>query len=339
MVGRAHASGVTANDAGDDPSVLPRIVVGDATTGRDRSGEEPSMIQRVDDYYTQTAGDYRLWSPRLNMHFGFWKPGMSLFDRERMLEQMNIEVFRRLLTNGRPTRRVLDFGCGVGTAARSLARYAPATTAIGITAVQSQAADAGSVAARDGQDRPPIVVGDFCGSPFASASFDAVYSIESSCYAPGKSKARLLAEMARVTAPGGRMVVADAFLKAIEPECPVSRAAHRGLCEMWALETLGHLDSFVAAAGAAGFEDIVVEDISENVLPSALHAPFVMTRWAAGMVAAGSTRIEPWRWRNALVGIPLAVFAADTTAGGYYIVSATRQRSSAHGGPGRRGES
>jgi hypothetical protein len=80
--------------------------------------------------------------------------------------------------------------------------------------------------------------------------------------------------------------------------------------------------------------DVVVDDISTNVLPSALHAPFVMARWAAGIVLAGSAPITPWRWRNALVGFPLSIFAADTTAGGYYIVSATRRGVTRQARPG-----
>lgn len=288
------------------------------------SGTPPAVRRRVDAYYSQTADDYRYWSRRLNMHFGFWMPGMSLFDREHMLEQMNIEVFRRLRLGWHRAPRILDLGCGVGTPLRTLARHFPSSTPIGITSVASHAAAAASVASEEEERRPTIAVGDFCATPFAAGSFDAVYSIESSCYAAGRSKRGFLAEAARVIAPGGRMVVADAFLKSVEPECPVSRAAHRELCEAWALDTLGHLDAFVAAAGVVGFDDVVVDDISENVLPSALHAPFVMARWAAELFLSAPTRVEPWRWRNAMVGVPLAIFASDRTAGGYYIVSATR---------------
>jgi SAM-dependent methyltransferase len=323
MVNRRSPAPAGSSTRADD---LPRLVVGPIDDPPPTATAGSTPLRGVDAYYSQTAEDYRLWSPRLNMHFGFWKPGMSLVDREAMLEQMNTEVFGRLRTRARPGSRVLDMGCGVGTVARSLSKFDPASRPIGITAVPSQAARAATEAARDGDTAPPIVIGDFCSCPFPDGSFDAVYSVESSCYAPGTSKLGFLREAARLIRPGGRLAVADAFLKSAEPACPVSRAAHRQLCELWALETLGHLDSFVDAAESVGFDDVEVEDISTNVLPSALHAPAVMAGWAAGIALGGPRRIDAWRWRNALVGFPLAIFATDTTAGGYYIISATRRR-------------
>jgi SAM-dependent methyltransferase len=323
MVKRREAP---AAGTGGAAGALPRLVVRPTDDPPPDVAARPRPLRGVDAYYSQTAHDYRLWSPRLNMHFGFWKPGMSLVDRESMLEQMNTEVFQRLRTRAHPGSRVLDMGCGVGTVARSLARFDPASRPIGITAVPSQAARAATEAAREDDTAPPIIVGDFCACPFADGSFDAVYSVESSCYAPGTSKLEFLSEAARLTRDGGRLAVADAFLKSLEPACPVSRAAHRQLCDLWALETLGHLDSFVRAAESVGFDDVEVQDISTNVLPSALHAPAVMAAWATGIALAGPQRIDAWRWRNALVGFPLALFAADPTAGGYYLISATRRR-------------
>jgi hypothetical protein len=47
-------------------------------------------------YYEEAGPDYAAWSPNFNMHFGFFRRGMNPFDREAMLEEMNLQVLRRL---------------------------------------------------------------------------------------------------------------------------------------------------------------------------------------------------------------------------------------------------
>jgi len=276
-------------------------------------------------YYLETRSDYQLWSPRLNMHFGFWRPGVNPADLEAMLEQMNVEVISRLGLGGHDAPVVADLGCGAGTVARTLARQVPGARPIGLTAVAWQAAQAPRLARAEAEPCPPIVLGDYTAAPFRTASFDGVYAVESSCYAPALAKRALLAEMARLTRPGGRMVVADAMLKRRRVRAPLTHAAHRALCRAWALDTLGHLGTFVDTAAAVGFRDIVVEDISFNVLPSVLHVPRVTLRFAAAALSRRGAGPGEARWRNAFAGFPLALFAADPTAGGYYLISATRR--------------
>jgi MPBQ/MSBQ methyltransferase len=297
------------------PEPLPRLQL--------RSGP----ARPVATYYSETFADYLLWSRRLNMHFGFWRPGINPVDREAMLEQMNREVIARLHLDRWPRPVVIDMGCGVGTGTRSVARVFPGSRPVGLTLVRWQAANARRWAAREGERCPPIVVGDYLQAPVRTGVADAAFAIESSCYAPGLSKRGLLAEMARITRRGGRVVVADAMLKRRRASSPVSRAAHYGLCQAWALDTLGHIGSFVDGLHGVGFEDISVEDISVNVLPSSVHAPLVTARFAMDAMrslAAGGA-VSPARVRNALVTVPLMVFAADPTAAGYYMVSATRR--------------
>jgi hypothetical protein len=119
------------------------------------------------------------------------------------------------------------------------------------------------------------------------------------------------------------MVVADAMLRQWPLRSPTARAAHRSLCDAWALDTLGHLGSFLDAAEDAGFCDVVVEDISRNVFPSLLHVPFVAVQFFTEAYIR-SIRLSPDRVRNALAGLPLATLALDPSAVGYFIISGTR---------------
>ena len=62
-----------------------------SATSTARSGPE-----RIIEFYDEAGMDYEHWSSGLNMHLGFYRKGLRLYDREAMLEQMNFEVSSRL---------------------------------------------------------------------------------------------------------------------------------------------------------------------------------------------------------------------------------------------------
>ena len=108
-----------------------------------------------------------------------------------------------------PGERVLDVGCGSGVLTRTLARrVAPGGRAIGLDAssallkVARELADeaglGGLIEFREGDCRQ---------LPFPDASFDAVVAATTLSHVPGAGRA--LAEMVRVTRPGGRVGVFD----------------------------------------------------------------------------------------------------------------------------------
>jgi len=93
-------------------------------------------------YYEEAGPDYAAWSAPFNMHFGFFRWGMNPFQREAMLEQMNLEVLDRLHLNPEPSAcspaRILDMGCGLGATLRSFARRLRGADLNGITLVPWQ---------------------------------------------------------------------------------------------------------------------------------------------------------------------------------------------------------
>lgn len=108
-----------------------------------------------------------------------------------------------------PGEQVLDVGCGSGAVTRTLAsRVMPGGRAVGVDAspallkVARELADkAGFGAVIDFKE------GDCRGLPFPDASFDAVVAATTLSHVPDVGRA--LAEMVRVTRPGGRVGVFD----------------------------------------------------------------------------------------------------------------------------------
>jgi ubiquinone/menaquinone biosynthesis C-methylase UbiE len=152
-------------------------------------------------------------------------------------------VYRRIvsLAGVRPGDSVLDVGCSSGYLARKLA--AAAGAAGHVTGVDpSQAAIA--YARRRAPGSTTFTVGVAQDLPLPDSSFDVVTCTLAIHHVPARKRAAALAEMYRVTRPGGRLLVADfdpsrqAF-----PRHPGARRMHR------AVATVGPLEDLAAAAG------------------------------------------------------------------------------------------
>src|SRR5688500_8861983 len=176
-------------------------------------GAAPPRPVDLETYYTEAGMDYRAWSRGFNMHFGYWRRWLNPLARERMLEEMSRQVFRRLRLT--PGMRVLDLGCGLGAPARRLiAEHAVALTAVTIVPWQLEKARA-RLAEMPAAPRGTVqwLLGDYTALALPAGSYQAAFSIEASCHAPGAAKEAFVAECARLLAPGARLVIADGFMK------------------------------------------------------------------------------------------------------------------------------
>lgn len=128
-------------------------------------------------------------------------------------EQDQLPVIQRLRAAAadqlapRPGQRLLDAGCGTGTMTRRLAELvAPDGAVVGIDASDIMLTEARR---RIGGPSPPVEFrwGDVTQLDLADASFDGAYCerVFQHLVAP----AAALAELGRVTRPGGRVVVVD----------------------------------------------------------------------------------------------------------------------------------
>lgn len=101
-----------------------------------------------------------------------------------------------------PGDRVLDVGCGPGNYTRPLARAAGDGLTVGLDASEAMVAAA---ARRGGGENLAYLRGDACALPFDDGSFDVACSVGVIHMVTEPLLA--LAEMTRVLAPGGRLVV------------------------------------------------------------------------------------------------------------------------------------
>jgi len=276
-------------------------------------------------YYRETTADYGAWSPNLNMHFGYWRPGLSPFDRERMIDEMTLQVLARLERGGHRVSRLADLGCGAGAPAAFLLRARPALRLDGVTLLAEQAELARASARRGGVGaRAAFHAMDYTATRFPAEAFDGAMAIESSCHAPGADKAAFVREAARLLAPGGRLVIADGFLK--RPGTPAGFAGWviDQVARNWAVPCFANLDEFRRALADHGFVDVEVEEISWRLGPSVMHIPFVTARVLARYLIRRDLRIGRVRWGHVLASVLAPVVGLMRRRFGYFLISARK---------------
>jgi ubiquinone/menaquinone biosynthesis C-methylase UbiE len=189
---------------------------------------------------------------------------------------------------------VLDVGCGWGEDARALARLAPGAAVVGIDASEGKIAEAQTRTL--GLPLPiDYRVGDAHRLDFEDETFDACRADKVLHHLEDPRKA--LAEMARVTRPGGRIVVSDADYETLIVDAP-DRALTRRILHAFG-DGLPHgwvgrrLPALFRDAGLDGVETwpyvAVVTEYDEEVLR--LHEKVGDAR-KAGVVSAA----EAERW-------------------------------------------
>jgi len=287
---------------------------------------EQTIAQTADfqRYYEEAGPDYAAWSPHFNMHFGFFRWGMNPLHREAMLEQMNLEVKKRLhLAPGSPSR-ILDMGCGLGATLRSFADQLPHADLHGITLVPWQLEQGRQLNQSSPEGaRVSLSLGNYEHTAQPSQSFDAIFAVESSCYARGANKAAFLKEAHRLLHPGGRLVIADGFLGPGKLRGP-QKSFFQRLCDCWVIDTLGEIAAVTAELERIGFNQIIAERIQSRVTPSVLHVPFVTLKFLLTDVVFGRRKMTRARWNNILAPLLLPFVGYPIGPMAYYLVSATR---------------
>lgn len=283
-------------------------------------------LKAIREYYEQAGPDYGAWSSQYNMHFGYWRAGINPFKLESMLEEMNRQIGQRLELEAETPFEIADLGCGLGASARSMAKQYPYGKVYGLTISPWQVQQGRKLSLPEGlMDRVKLMVGDYTVMPFADASLDGCYAIESACYAPGKDKAPLLQEAARVLKPGAKLVVADGFFKHDGPQSKLMQRMYRRLSECWVVRDFALLPAFRKALIDAGFTNIKIEEVGWRVAPSVAHVPTTVVKFLANYFWKERTLKMNRHRSNNFIGPILGMIAGlDRSRFGYYIITATK---------------
>lgn len=271
--------------------------------------------QEIVRYYESTGLDYETWSRDFNMHFGYWRPGLSLWQREPMLEEMNRQV-QATLKLTEDDRQVYDLGCGLGASMRSLARRHPEKRVKGVTLVQWQVDKANAL--NSGFPHLEMSIGDYTNLQLQEQA-DAAYALESCCYAPGESKQDFLRNLHGLLKPGGRFAVADGFTKR-QRRPAILNAMLRHACEGWALECFPCLEPFTATLQELGFVDVTVREISWQIAPTVLQAPWTVVSFILRKMAEGEKldEVRKGHLKACFLSLAIGLFRSHY---GYYLIS------------------
>lgn len=205
------------------------------------------------------------------IHYGFWNKNTKNH-KEALLNTNKVLADEAHI---KKDDYVLDAGCGVGGSALWLAEKIGCRVH-GVTITPSQVDKARqSSQNKNLTDKLTFTKQDFLHTNFPDATFDVVWAIESVCHAENKSD--FIHEAHRVLKKGGRLVISDGFLMR-EPSTNRERKWLNEFLEGWALSNLANKDDFTQRLRDAGFKNVKVTNMKEEVLPEARKI-YRMTMW------------------------------------------------------------
>lgn len=283
----------------------------------------PAIYKDIQQYYDVAGPDYQSWSRHFNMHFGYYRKWTDIFSLEKMLNNMNDEVIKKLVLDPRKEALVADLGCGMGTVARFAVTKYPHIVVKGVTISDWQVKKGTELSAAAGlASKVQILKENFEHLRFADESFTHVYAIESACHAASDQKELFIAEMARILKEGGRFCIADGFIKNNGKKPRLFRWLYKRIAGYWAVPGFACVYDFVNMLKEYGLKDIEVKEISYRIAPSVLYVPLVCIKFFVKEILHNhSLKMKKERWNNVyapLLGMIMGMFRKHF---GYYMIS------------------
>jgi ubiquinone/menaquinone biosynthesis C-methylase UbiE len=210
----------------------------------------------------------------------------------------SVQVYKRRmleLLELRPGSRVLDVGCGTGDDVREMAKHVGAGGRI-VGIDNSQAMIGVARQRAEGTENPvEFRVADVMELPFGAASFDSCRADRSLMHVPDAGQA--LAEMARVTKPGGRIVVYEVDFETLLIDA-ADRVLTRKILNTWCDSFRnGWLGRHIPALALdQGLEDIQIAPYTMLLSPPLAHLLMGKATVERAVAKAVVTAAEAQRW-------------------------------------------
>jgi cyclopropane fatty-acyl-phospholipid synthase-like methyltransferase len=218
----------------------------------------PATLNDVQAYYDRNTPLFLRYgsSPEMQtIHRSLWLKGT--WRLKDALATSNNFVLEQARAMARPDLAILDLGCGVGaTLFHILGGLDGLGKGVGLTlsAVQAKMAESARKTMR--MTNTSFVQGDFHQVPL-KGPFDLIYSIEALIHA--QQPHQYLAEVSRLLAPGGRLIVLDDFYTTTDPYAQLWLNAYK---EGWYVPNMQTSQDMTATARDFGLTLVETRDLT-----------------------------------------------------------------------------
>lgn len=269
----------------------------------------PELYDGIANFYDESSGVWEdIWGE--HMHHGFYEDDVAAsattaapvdggLDHRRAQIKM---IEKSLAYAGVPESKelrpktIVDVGCGIGGSSRYLARkYQAKVNSITLSPVQVERAV--DITAKQGlSELINFQVANALKQPFQDGSFDLVWSMESGEHMPDKKQ--FMGELARVAAPGGRIILVTWCHRDLNPGekslKPDEQELLNKICDAYYLPAWCSPSDYVTLAKDLGLEDIKNEDWSKYVTPfwPAVMKSALSVQGLLGLAKSGWTTVK-----------------------------------------------
>ncbi|MBN2087269.1 methyltransferase domain-containing protein [Candidatus Peregrinibacteria bacterium] len=226
--------------------------------------DEKEHFERLNQYYkkSEIGYDFALWGSK---HFGFYPNNKKISEKEAQILMQELVAKKLKLTS---KDLVLDAGCGQGVVSTFLAKNYGCKIK-GITVVPFEVKKANLLAEKlKVSDKVNYSIMDYSKTKFKNNHFDSIYTTETLSHTTDIKKT--LKEFFRILKKGGKVAFFEYTLAEdmdfSKSEMKILEKVAKGSA-MDRLKDFRH-DKFQNVLSEAGFTNIKVENISENVVPS-----------------------------------------------------------------------
>lgn len=270
--------------------------------------------QDIQRYYTRSSLAYRLLhSLDGAVHMSLSKDGRFRFsDYAAQVQQLASLI-------PQSNASVLELGCGAGFNLRKLSAAQSANQFFGVELTPSHARQSRHAVRK--HPNTNITNADFHYLPFADASFDTMYDVESVCHSD--NIAQVLAEAWRVLKPGGSFILFDGFRVAPSEKLTKDEYLARRLIEKsMAIDEAILISDFLDEARR---QDFIVEectDLASQIMPNLKRLRQILTVWRSipGLFDVSCLLLPREMAQNAIAALLMPSMVGQGYQGYYRII-------------------